>query len=155
MEQFDRGKAAQVWQRVQSRGEPATVEEVRPEDLILLSHGLMGLYLGLRRMLPGKAGEPCAVLYRSQKQTLCCLQGIRRTEGEAICLPPMDTGTGTAFRRLCICVQREQRLGAALERLAGSGTFAMVYARLCRMSAERCCTVLELLGAQDAASTNT
>lgn len=149
MEEFDREMASKVWRRVQSREPPAAAEDPRMEDLILLSHGLTGLYLGLRRMLPGKTGERCAGLYRSAKQTLCCLQGIRRLEGEVLSLPPPDTGTGSASRRLCICVQREQRLGTALEHLAGSGDFSMVYARLCRMSAERCAAALELLGACD------
>lgn len=148
MDQLDREAAVRVWQRVQSR-EPAEGIPNDPAALIRQAHALTGLYLGLRRMLTGKPGERCGALYRSQKQSLDCLRGIVRMEEAPPCLPPMDTGTGSALQRLRSCVHRELRLWDGLSGLTAGGDFAPVYARLCRQSTERCCAVLELLGSQD------
>lgn len=148
MEGFDAETAARVWQRVQSRRPMAAMTpEPTARELVLQSHALAGLYLGLHRMLGGRAGERLRELYRDQLRTKECLRGLCMLEGEAPPLPPMESGKGSARDRLRACVHREQRLGEALAGLAAEGEYAQVYGRLARQAGERCLRVLELLGA--------
>lgn len=148
MEVFDQETAARVWQRVQRRegfAEPETGQE-DPVSLMLQSHALAGLYLGMQRRFTGAGAERIRRLYRQHRETIACLKGLCRLSGTAPGLPPMEAGSGDTADRLRSCAHRERRLGAAFARLAAEGEFAQVYAQLSRQAGERCREVLQLLG---------
>ena len=148
MDTFDKETAARVWARVQRRDSSGELPgaPVRPEELVWQAHALAGLYLGLGKRATGKTGRQVGELYHRHRQLTACLRGIcRMGEGAMPGLPPMKAGDGPLPKQLEACYHRELRLLEGLTRLAAEGN-SPVYGLLSRQAAERCLTVLAMLG---------
>ena len=148
MDTFDRETAARVWARVQQREGPGEMPGPRtcPDGLMRQSHELAGLYLGMQRRFVGNAGQRIGELYRSHRHLTGCLRGLcRLSDGHLPGLTPMKAGNGPLPGQLEACYHRELRLLEGLGQLAAEGN-APVYGLLSRQAAERCLTVLSLLG---------
>ncbi len=147
MEGIDQDKAARVWQRVQSRAAPTTLDpagESLPE-LMLQSHALAGIYLGLQRRFSGKDGETIRSLYQQHRDLACCLRGLCLAADRAVPkLPPMEAGSGGTRDQLLSAARRELRFRECLGREVGE--FQPVLARLCDQAAARAQTALMLAG---------
>ena len=148
MDTFDKETAARVWARVQRREGPGEMPAVRarPDELVWQSHTLAGLYLGLGKRAAGKTGQQLGQLYQRHRQLTACLRGLSRmNEGVLPGLPPMKAGDGPLPKQLEACYHRELRLLEGLSQLAAEGN-SPVYGLLSRQAAERCLTVLAMLG---------
>ena len=147
MEQFDAQKATRVWQRVQNRETP---EPLRKDQvgLIRAVGEQAAYYRNLSRAMPGKYGERLRDYGRQQQRAAECLKGICRItgiplpQGQHKAMPPEPP-----MRMLEKCCHGEKGLVAEYTARAADPEWGRVYTRMATEAAERCCGLLEILGA--------
>lgn len=145
MEEFDREKAARVWQRVQNRAEPLAREQRQKlyQDL----RELAVLYQALTRCLGGREGERALRLWHQAQAGAAQLRGLGMLEGFPVRpVQPAAVGGGSAVALLEKCCCREQAVYGACVRRSGEGDWGFLYALLAARAAERCAVGAELLG---------
>lgn len=147
MEQFDAEKAARVWQRVQSREAPEPLRK-EPGALIRAAGEQAAYYRNLSRALPGKYGERLRDYVRQQQRDADCLKGICRICGITPALgPAKPVQPEPPARMLEKCCHGERRLFGEYSARTGDPDWGRVYGKMATEAAERCCGLLEILGA--------
>lgn len=147
MEQFDAQKAARVWQRVQNRETPEPLRK-EPGTLIRAAAEQAACYRSLSRALPGKYGERLREYVRQQQRAVDCLKGICRLSGitppsgPARTVPPEPPA-----RMLEKCCHGERRLFTEYASRMAEPEWGRVYEKMATEAGERCCGLLEMLGA--------
>ena len=148
MENLDADLQRRVWQRVQNREKvempPLTRGNLRPGALVALENG--AVYQNLSRRLPGREGEKLRKLWLDAENTVACVKGLGRLQGEPLKLPQLTPEKESAQRALMKCCHRERKLWNEWEQLTADGEYGPVYAQLARKARERCMVVLEVLG---------
>ena len=148
MEQMDAAKAARVWQRVQNR---ENQESPRPENgsLIRTAGELVSYYRVLSRTMPGKSGDRLREFSRRQQRSADCLRGICRLSG--IPVPPdqpMPVQPQQPRQMLERCCRTERQLVEEYTARSNDPEWGRVYLHLASEAAQRCCALLEVLGAR-------
>lgn len=147
MEQFDADKAARVWQRVQNREAPEPLRK-EPGALIRASAQQAAYYRHLSRALPGKYGERLREYVRQQQRAADCLKGICRLSGITPAAGPAGTVQAEApIRMLEKCCHGERQLFSEYAARTADPEWGRVYGKMAAEAAERCCGLLEILGA--------
>ena len=147
--EYDSGKAARVWQRVQGEkkeGQPSPATENLPA-LIMEQLQLSNAYRLLADRMHGKDGAVLIRLAREANAQAVCMKGIvtlingfaPRSAGA----PQQQSNTDTVLRR---CYGAELRLLKAYENRSGDAEYGPVFDRLAARGREHCCTLLELIG---------
>lgn len=147
MEQFDSEKAARVWQRVQNRETPEPIRK-DPGVLIRSAAEQAAYYRNVSRALPGKYGERLRDYARQQQRSGECMKGICRLSGITPALgQPQPVRQEPPLRLLEKCCHGERRLVAEYSARTGDPEWGRVYGKMAAEAAERCCGLLEILGA--------
>lgn len=146
MEQFDREKAARVWQRVQNREVPEPLRQ-DPGVLIRAVAEQSAYYRGLSRAMPGKYAERFREYGFRQQKTGDCLKGICRLSGITPKLgAAVPVPQEPARRMLEKCCHGERRLVGEYTARMADPDWGRVYAALASEAAQRCGWLLEILG---------
>ena len=147
MEQFDREKAARVWQRVQNRETPEPMRK-EPGALIRVAAEQAAYYRNLSRALPGKYGERLREYGHQQQRAGECMKGICRLTGITPTLSQAQpVRQEPPLRLLEKCCHGERQLVAEYSARMTDPEWGRVYGRMATEAAERCCGLLEMLGA--------
>ena len=145
MEQIDPVKAAAVWQRVHSTGQPRQDTQELPG---LIRETLMNAaaYLQLSRQL-SRSQAVLRQLSRQEQSQAACLKGLYLllTGEQPVFHTPRLTpeSTEAALRR---CWEREINCLAQYEARSANTQYAMVFSQLAKQKREHCLQLLELLG---------
>ena len=149
MEEFDREKAARVWERVLKREDLAPLEPRKTDltPLVLSAQELAGFYHAAARQLGGRDGDLVRGLLRQQKGMAACLKGVCRMRTGAVPAverPSLSQDAPEALLRRCY----EQKLRAVNQYGSRSSDpqFGPVFAHLARQEQEHCRLLLEILG---------
>ena len=147
MEQFDAEKATRVWQRVQNREMPEP-QRKDPGELIRAAAEQAALYRALSRAMPGKYGERLREFGRQQQRAGDCLKGICRLSGiTPQSGPARSIQPEPPIRMLEKCCHGERRLVGEFSARMADPEWGRVYGKMATEAAERCCGLLEILGA--------
>ena len=146
MENYDKAKAARVWQRVQgaaaedpARGLPGLIAEEWADAAV---------YLTLSRRVQGQPSAVLKKMSQEEQAHMACLKGIHTLQGtgrlDIPSPPPIDKApVSTILRR---CYGREMRCLAHYESRAADPEYGQVFARMAQQEREHCRQILELLG---------
>lgn len=145
MEEFDREKAARVWQRVQNRPEPITRQ--RHQELYQDLRELAALYQTLTRNLSGRDGEKALRLWHQAQNAAAQLRGLGMLEGCPVHpVQPASYRGDTPGQILEKCCCLEQAVYRGCGSRSGDPDWGFAYGILAARAAERCVTGAELLG---------
>ena len=147
--EYDTGKAARVWQRVQGEkkeGQPSPATENLPA-LIMEQLQLSNAYRLLADRMHGKDGAVLIRLAREANAQAVCLKGIvtlmKGFSPRSVAAPQQLSNTDAILRR---CYGAELRLLKAYENRATDPEYGPVFERMAARGREHCCTLLELIG---------
>lgn len=145
MEEFDREKAARVWQRVQNRPEP--IARQRQQAIYQDLRELAALYQTLTRNLTGRDGEKALRLWHQAQNAASQLRGLGMLKGCPVdSAQPVSNRGDTPGQLLekCCCLEQEVYRGCISR--SGDSDWGFAYGILAARAAERCVTGAELLG---------
>ena len=148
MEHVDKAMESRVWQRVQSRQEPAG-EQPRRDPLkpwVLATQENTAAYRSLSLQLIGKPWEGLRRLETESGRMTHSLRGLCALRGETVKLTPLPSPREAPRRSLEKCLRRTLRMGQALEGLCADGEFGPVYRSLLRQIEDHCAALTEMLG---------
>jgi rubrerythrin len=146
MENYEKAKAARVWQRVQgaaaedpARGLPGLIAEEWADAAV---------YLALSRRVQGQPSAVLKKMSQDEQAHMACLKGIYKLQNagqpDIPAPPPFDKApVSTLLRR---CYGREMRCLAQYESRASDPEYGQVFARMAQQEREHCRQILELLG---------
>ena len=146
MENYDKAKAARVWQRVQgaavanpTQGLPGMIAEEWADA---------ALYMALSKRVQGPAAATLRKMAQEEQTHMACLKGMYTLQGagrpDIPAPPPADKAPiGLLLRR---CYGREMRCMAQYEARVGDPDYGQVFARMAQQEREHCRQILELLG---------
>ena len=146
MENYDKAKAARVWQRVQgaavanpTQGLPGMIAEEWADA---------ALYMALSKRVQGPAAAMLRKMAQEEQTHMACLKGMYTLQGsgrpDIPTPPPADKAPiGLLLRR---CYGREMRCMAQYEARVGDPDYGQVFARMAQQEREHCRQILELLG---------
>ena len=146
MENYDKAKAARVWQRVQGA---ATANPTQGLAGMIAEETADGaVYLSLSRRLQGPAANTLKKMSQDEQTHAACLKGMYTLQGQGrpdIPTPPPveNAPVGLLLRR---CYGREMRCVAQYEARAEDPEYGQVFARMAQQEREHCRQILELLG---------
>lgn len=147
--EYDTGKAARVWQRVQNERQEGNVN--RPTEhlpvLILEQLQLSAAYRQLSVRLGGKEGALLIRLAREANTQAVCLKGIlslmKGTAPQVASAPQQLSNTDVILRR---CYGAELRLLQSYESRGNDPEYGPVFDRMAARGREHCCALMELIG---------
>lgn len=146
MENYDKAKAARVWQRVQgaavanpTQGLPGMIAEEWADA---------ALYMALSKRVQGSASAILKKMSQEEQTHMACLKGMYTLQGsgrpDIPAPPPADKAPiGLLLRR---CYGREMRCMTQYEARASDPEYGQVFARMAQQEREHCRQILELLG---------
>ena len=146
---YDKGKEARVWQRVQNEAQQE--QGGRPAEnlpaLIMEYLQLAAAYRQLSQRLNGKDGTTLIRLAREANAQAVCLKGIlslmRGGTPNIAGVSQQQSNTDVILRR---CYGAELRLLKACENRCTDPEYGPVFDRLAARSREHCCALMELIG---------
>ena len=146
MENYDKAKAARVWQRV--LGTAAANPTQGLAGMIAEEWGDATVYQALARRLQGPAANILRKISQEEQTHMACLKGMYTLQGQGRpdipAPPPVDNApVGLLLRR---CYGREMRCLAQYEARANDPEYGQVFARMAQQEREHCRQILELLG---------
>ena len=147
--EYDTGKAARVWQRVQN--EKQAEYAGRPTEhlpaLIMEQLQLANAYRQLSVRLGGKDGALLIRLAREANAQAVCMKGIlalmKGTAPQVASAQQQLSNTDVILRR---CYGAELRLLKAYENRCADPEYGPVFDRMAARGREHCCTLMELIG---------
>lgn len=146
MENYDKAKAARVWQRVQgaatanpTQGLPGMIAEEQADAAV---------YMALSRRVQGSSAAILRKMSQEEQTHAACLKGMYTLQGQGRpdipAPPPVDNApVGLLLRR---CYGREMRCLAQYESRSADPEYGQVFARMAQQEREHCRQILELLG---------
>lgn len=146
MENYDKAKAARVWQRVQGAATANPTQGL--PGMIAEEFADAAVYLSLSRRVQGSAANTLKKLSQEEQTHAACLKGMYTLQGQGrpdIPTPPSveNAPVGLLLRR---CYGREMRCVAQYEARADDPEYGQVFARMASQEREHCRQILELLG---------
>ena len=146
MENYDKAKAARVWQRVQGAAIDNPTRGLA--GLIAEEWADAAMYLALSRRVQGTAAAILKKMGQEEQAHMACLKGMYTLQGagrpEIPAPPPVENAPiGLLLRR---CYGREMRCLAQYEARAADPEYGQVFARMAQQEREHCRQILELLG---------
>jgi len=147
--EYDTGKAARVWQRVQNEKQEEKIS--RPTEhlpaLIMEQLQLSGAYRQLSLRLGGKDGAVLIRLAREANAQAICLKGMltlmKGTAPQVVSAQQQLSNTDVILRR---CYGAELRLLKVYENRGTDPEYGPVFERLAARGREHCCALMELIG---------
>lgn len=146
MENYDKAKAARVWQRVQGAATANPTQGL--PGMIAEEWGDASVYLALSRRVQGPAANILRKMSQDEQTHMACLKGMYTLQGQGRpdipTPPPVDNAPiGLLLRR---CYGREMRCLAQYEARSSDPEYGQVFARMASQEREHCRQILELLG---------
>ena len=146
MENYDKAKAARVWQRVQgaavanpTQGLPGMIAEEWADA---------ALYLALSKRVQGPASAILKKMSQEEQTHMACLKGMYTLQGagrpDIPAPPPADKAPISLLLRRCY--GREMRCMTQYEARVSDPEYGQVFARMAQQEREHCRQLLELLG---------
>ena len=151
MEKVDKQLEKRVWQRVQSRQEPAAPlprqEKLKP--WVLVAQENTAVLRALQLQLIGKQWEGLRRLEQDSARMVYTLRGLGMLLDENIRLSPVPTPKEVPRRALEKCFHRTRRLRDEMEKRSGDGEYGPVYQSLMRKCDDLCAAIAEMIGRLD------
>ena len=145
---YDSQKAARVWERVQSGGEPKQPDRAGElRTLIANEWSIASLCLVLARQMPSREAGVLQGLSRECQGQMGCLKGIHilmTGENPKVSAPKPEAGTPEQMLRRCYGMF--MRSLKEYEARVQDPEYGVVFANLAMQEQTHCRTVLELLG---------
>ena len=146
MENYDKAKAARVWQRVQGAATANPTQGL--PGMIAEEWADAALYMALSKRVQGPAAAVLRKIAQEEQTHMACLKGMYTLLGagkpEIPAPPPADKAPiGLLLRR---CYGREMRCMTQYEARASDPEYGQVFARMAQQEREHCRQILELLG---------
>ena len=146
MENYDKAKAARVWQRVQGAATANPTQGLT--GMMVEEWSDAAIYLALSRRVQGQAANILKKMSQEEQTHMACLKGMYTLQGQGRpnipAPPPVDNApVGLLLRR---CYGREMRCLAQYEARANDPEYGQVFARMAGQEREHCRQILELLG---------
>ena len=148
MENVDKAMESRVWQRVQSRQEPAA-EPTRRDNLkpwILAAQENTAAYRSLSLQLIGKQWEGLRRMETESSRMTQSLRGICALRGESVKLTPLPSPREAPRRCLEKCLRRTLRMYQELEGRCADPEYGPVFRSLLRQIEDHCTGLAEMLG---------
>lgn len=146
MELYDRTKAAEVWQRVNTASAPPTLDTEIPL-WITEETADAHTYAVLSRRMPGAISQRLRVLSQQEQAHAACLRGISTLIHDA---PPEIATTvkepSDFLIALRTCYGHAMRRLARYEAFRTDPEYGPVFERLSQQEQEHCREILELIG---------
>ena len=149
MENYDKAKAARVWQRVQgaaaedpARGLPGLIAEEWADAAV---------YLALSRRVQGQPSAVLKKMSQEEQAHMACLKGIYKLQnaGQPDVPAPSPTDKAPVSTLLRRCYGREMRCLAVYEAHGADPEYGPVFLQLAREEKEHCRNILHLIGKLD------
>lgn len=152
MDKVDKQMERRVWQRVQSRQEPAE-QSLSPQDKlkpwVLVAQENTAVLRALQLQLIGKQWEGLRRLEGDSGRMVYTLRGLCQLLGEPVRLSPVPTPKEPPRRALEKCFHRTRRLREEMLRRGAAGEYGIVFANLAQSCGELCTAFAEMLGRLD------
>lgn len=138
-------KERQVWQRVLSPAQSRA--EADWQQLLNQAAQSAGAYRHLTTALPQEQRPIAARLYQESLETLACLKGLCRLQGQHPGrVQPISPGRGTVDQVLTRAYHRSRRAAAEYTARWGEPEWGSVYRELSRREESHCMLLAQLMG---------
>jgi len=148
MEKVDKQMEKRVWQRVQSRQEPA-IPPARQESLkpwVLAAQETTAVLRSLQLQLIGKQWEGLRRLEADSTRMVQALRGVCQMQGETVRLNPVPTPKEMPRRALEKSFHRTRRLREEMAKRSLDTEYGIVFQSLGRKCEDLCAALAEMIG---------